>query len=231
MNSVISVIIPAYNASKYLAEAIESVLAQTYTRYEMIIIDDGSTDETHKVVEKYKGKVRYFYQANQGIGAARNKGVINAEGQYLAFLDADDYWTSDKLEKQKAILDKDQNKQMVFGFVQQFISPEIDESERQKWVCPETPMSGVHAGCMLIRKSDFNAVGGFRTDFKNAEFLEWYGRAQAIGLKSCMIEEILMYRRIHGMNTMLSANKDPQESLRAVRAILELKKRMAGEDK
>lgn len=231
MNKRISVIIPAYNAGKYLNEALDSVFAQQYIPMEVIVIDDGSTDETRTLIESYGSAVRYFYQENQGIGAARNTGVRLAEGDYLSFLDADDFWTSDKLVKQAEAYDTLPEHQMVFAWVQQFISPELSESDRQKWHCPEQPMPGVHAGTMLLRKADFELVGYFRTDLKNSEFIEWYGRAQALGLKSYMLEEVLMHRRIHGQNTMLSAQNDPQETLQAVRALLELKRKKAGEVK
>lgn len=231
MNKSVSVIIPAFNAAKYLAEALDSALAQTYLPVEILLIDDGSTDNTAGIVKKYGDKIRYFYQENQGIGAARNTGVHLAEGDYISFLDADDYWTPDKLEKQMAVLAANPEIQLVFGWVQQFISPEISEIDRQQWHCPSEPMSGIHAGTMLLRKTDFERVGDYRTDLKNSEFLEWYGRAQALGLKHHVLPEVLMYRRIHGQNTMLSTAKDPEESLRAIRMVLEMKRKKADEAK
>ncbi len=91
---MISVIIPVYNGAKFIKDAIESVLAQTYRDYEIIVVNDGSTDNTEEVLRPYieKGVVRYFYQENQGVSAARNKGIKEARGEYIAFLDADDVW-------------------------------------------------------------------------------------------------------------------------------------------
>lgn len=103
----VSVIIATYNMELYLAEAINSVLDQNYDNLEIIIIDDGSTDNTVKVIEKFANepRVKYFYQINGGQAKAKNRGIVESKGDYIAFLDADDKWTSDKLEKQLPYFD------------------------------------------------------------------------------------------------------------------------------
>ncbi|UOE93829.1 glycosyltransferase family 2 protein [Alkalihalobacillus sp. LMS39] len=103
---LVSVITPAYNAEKFIGDAIESVLAQTYPHWEMIIVDDCSTDETAKVVEQYSDKRIRFIQLkkNSGPAIARNTSIQNAKGRYIAFLDSDDMWQPDKLEKQLAFM-------------------------------------------------------------------------------------------------------------------------------
>jgi len=100
MKDRVSVIIPAYNSSKYLKNAIDSVRNQTFENYEIIIVDDGSTDNTRYLVREYKNDVKYLYQENGGVAKARNTGIMNASGDYLAFLDADDVWLPQKLEMQ-----------------------------------------------------------------------------------------------------------------------------------
>ena len=102
--SLISVIIPTYNRETYLSQAIESVLAQTYQPLDIIIIDDGSSDSSDKIVQSYVPQVRYYYQPNAGIGSALKKGIELADGQYFAFLDSDDLWVSDKLSRQMTFL-------------------------------------------------------------------------------------------------------------------------------
>ncbi len=96
----ISVVIPAYNAGKHIARAIDSVLAQTQPPCEIIVVDDGSTDDTAQVVARYRPKVTYIYQDNAGASVARNTGIQAAAGQWIAFLDADDEWLADKLKLQ-----------------------------------------------------------------------------------------------------------------------------------
>ena len=100
----VSVVIPAYNSAEYLPRTIDSVLAQTLPADEIIIVDDGSTDNTKEVVEKYSEKVRYIYQENAGASAARNTGIKAANSQWIAMLDADDEWTTDKLKRQVDLL-------------------------------------------------------------------------------------------------------------------------------
>lgn len=111
----VSVIIPTYNSSKLLKEAIGSVLSQTYPILEIIVVDDGSTDDTAKVVQEYVraqehkstgAQVKYIRQENKGPAAARNKGIREARGNYIAFLDSDDLWLPDKIEKQIVLFEK-----------------------------------------------------------------------------------------------------------------------------
>jgi len=96
----VSVVIPTYNCAQYIAEAIESVLNQTYKDFEIIVIDDGSTDNTQEIIKPYLNKIKYIYQQNSGPSAARNRGIKEANGEYIAFLDADDIWLPQKLELQ-----------------------------------------------------------------------------------------------------------------------------------
>lgn len=100
----VSVIIPTYNRARYVTEAIDSVLAQTYQDYEVIVIDDGSTDNTREVLEPYMDRIRYIRQENAGVSAARNRGIGEAQGQWLAFLDSDDIWLPEKLESHTAFI-------------------------------------------------------------------------------------------------------------------------------
>lgn len=110
----VSVIIPTYNYGKYIEKAIDSVLAQTYKDFEIIVVDDGSTDNTREIIQtRYKDKVRYFYQENKGAPVARNKGIKESKGEYLAFLDQDDLFHPLNLEKKVDFLDSNSE----FGWV------------------------------------------------------------------------------------------------------------------
>lgn len=118
MSELISIIMPAYNAAKYIGAAIESIVAQTHSNWELLIIDDGSVDQTAAVVEQYQQqdeRVRYTYQVNARQGRARNNGLKQAKGQYIAFLDADDLWLPDKLQLQVAALLHERNIDLVFA--------------------------------------------------------------------------------------------------------------------
>jgi len=101
---IVSVIIPTYNRSKFVKKAIDSVLAQMYKDYEIIVVDDGSTDNTKEVIEPYMDRIRYIYQENAGASAARNIGIKAAKGDWIAFLDSDDHWLPEKLFVQMAAI-------------------------------------------------------------------------------------------------------------------------------
>ena len=106
-DKLVSVIIPCWNSEKYIAQTIESVLFQTYPFFELIIIDDGSTDNSAKIIQSFKDRrIQYHYEQNSGPSAARNKGIVKSSGHFLAFLDSDDIWLPDKLEKQLKELKK-----------------------------------------------------------------------------------------------------------------------------
>jgi len=111
----VSVIIPTYNCAKYLPQAIESILNQTYKDYEIIIVDDGSTDNTKEIISVYQSKIKYIYQDNAGVSKARNTGIQNSTGMYIAFLDADDRWLPFKLELQIKCFEKLPNVDLIFS--------------------------------------------------------------------------------------------------------------------
>lgn len=102
MENLISIVIPVYNAEKYMEKTIQSVICQTYQNWELLLVDDGSVDGSRDIMKRYEGeKIRCFYcDKNEGPANARNIGLANAKGRYLAFVDADDLWIEDKLEKQ-----------------------------------------------------------------------------------------------------------------------------------
>lgn len=113
-SSLVSVIIPAYNAARFIGAAIDSVFAQSYPAVELIVVDDGSTDQTAEVVGGYGDRVRYVYQQNARQAAARNRGLREARGELIAFLDADDVWLPEKLVKQVALLDVEPHAGLIF---------------------------------------------------------------------------------------------------------------------
>jgi glycosyltransferase involved in cell wall biosynthesis len=108
-NQLVSVVIPTYNYAHFLGDAIESALAQAYKNIEVIVVDDGSSDNTSDVVKKYEGAVRYIYQNNRGLSAARNTGIRESRGQYIAFLDADDIWMPEKISEQLKLFEGQNN--------------------------------------------------------------------------------------------------------------------------
>src|SRR4030042_4290993 len=114
----VSAIIPVYNGEAFLAEAVESIRQQGYRPIEIIIVDDGSTDNTKRIAAGLKGDVHYVYQPNSGLPAARNRGLNEARGDVIAFLDVDDLWSRDKLEHQLLRLNDAPSAEIVLGYTQ-----------------------------------------------------------------------------------------------------------------
>lgn len=225
--ALISVIIPAYNAARYLGAAIDSVLAQGWQALEIIVIDDGSTDHCVQVAQHYQPLVQCVQQPNCGPGAARNRGIRIAQGEFLAFLDADDLWLPGKLESQMADLDAHPALDMVFGQVEQFISPELTPEQQPAF--PTQPiMAGLHVGAMLIRRPSFARVGEFATTWTIGEFIEWYGRAQTLGLQAASLPQVVMRRRLHTTNLTRRTQDRRGDYLKILKAQLDEKRGRAG---
>ena len=103
-NPVVSAVIPTYNYGRFVAEAVESALAQTYSPVEVVVVDDGSTDDTAERLQPYRGRIRYLYQENRGLSGARNAGIRAARGEYVALLDSDDTWKPEKIASQMSLV-------------------------------------------------------------------------------------------------------------------------------
>ena len=194
----LSVIIPAYQAARYLAAALHSVLTQTLPPDEIIVVDDGSTDGTAAIARAVP-QVRLVQQSNGGAASARNHGVRVASGKWLAFLDADDLWLPDKLAAQRALFQAQPELHLVFGRVAQFHSPDITHP-RALVPSEKQILTGIHAGTLLMRRADFVRAGYFEEHWRSGEFIEWYARAQDAGLKSAVLPQVVMQRRLHDDN-------------------------------
>lgn len=199
----ISVLIPAYNAASYIEAAIKSVQDQTYPAHEIIIVDDGSTDETESLL-KNRLDIRYIRCEHRGVSAARNRGIAEAEGDWIAFIDADDLWMPDKLEKQIRYTGEHPDCSIVFTRYENFTDIPVEElSDRQKAV-----MDVVAYPCVvtaLIHKDVFAKYGSFVLKYAYSEDTEWLKRLGFAGLDlSAQIEEVLYLRRIHSSNTTVS---------------------------
>lgn len=216
----VSVIIPVFNGEKYLAAAIESALAQTRPPQELIIVDDGSTDGSREVVERFPTTVRYSFQPHQGPGVARNQGIELARGNFFAFLDADDLWVEHKLARQLAIFDKFEV-DMVFGQVEQFHSPELDREITAKLDGHGRIMSGYSAGTLLIKRAAFLRAGRFETHWRIGEFIDWHVKALEEGLKSHLLNEVLLKRRLHGGNMTIRERPAMVDYVRIIKASLD----------
>lgn len=229
---LVSVIIPVYNGERYLAAAITSVLAQTHQPLEVIVIDDGSVDGSAAVARSFGEAVRYAAQTHAphgGAASARNLGVTLAHGDLLAFLDADDLWTPEKLARQVALLTREPEIDSVFGAVQQFISPELPEEVRATIDCPPGAAPGYTHAAMLIRREAFARIAPFDTGWRVGEFIDWRIRAGDAGVTSAMLPEVVLLRRLHTTNQGVLKRDARLDYVRIVKAALDRRRATTGE--
>lgn len=220
----ISVLCPVWNNARYLPAALASVSAQTLAPDEIIVVDDGSTDDSAAIAEATPG-VRCVRAAHGGVAAARNAALAVASGDILAWLDSDDLWTPDKLEVQLAYLLAHPEVDVCFTQQRMFVEPGV---EVPHWVRPdelagETP---VIATCsMMVRRTQFNLVGGFDTLRESGEDTDWTLRAMAEGLQIGVAPATLLLRRIHAGNLSTMKHGGRFEMLRFLRLSIARKRR------
>jgi glycosyltransferase involved in cell wall biosynthesis len=215
ISDLVSVILPVFNSERFLAEAIESVRAQSFGNLEVIVVDDGSADNSAKVAQGYP--LRCFRQEHRGQGAARNFGIRQARGGFLAFLDSDDLWMPEKTARQMARLTARPELEAVFGRVEQFSGKPGSPGFRSAGVV----RNGIVPGAMLIRSASFARIGPFAEDRRIGEFLDWYARAVEAGLVSEVLPEVVLRRRIHEDNLMRRPETDTSEYARILKAVLD----------
>lgn len=206
-DSKVSVIIPTYNGAKYICEAIDSVLSQSFPRVECIVIDDGSTDDTADKVEKYGSRIVYRYQDNAERSSARNNGLSCAQGDFVSFLDADDFLAADKIEDQLRFLQANPEFDVVYSKVHFF-----NEGDRSYFSLKRKTPSGdlleellygnfipIHSP--LIRRSAIERTGGFDPGLSHNEDWEFLLRLALSGSRFGFIDKFHAFCRLHPENT------------------------------
>lgn len=223
---LVSVIIPAYNAGSFLASSIQNVLRQYYFPKEIIIIDDGSSDNSEKIARSFK-EVRYFYQENSGPAVARNLGIQMAKGNILAFNDADDLWSLDKLNVQYSEIEKDPSIEIVIGWIALFKGQD-NKGNAIEILAPSQPIFAYSFGSSLIKKSAFEKVGLLDVDFIFGEDVDWFLRAREKKISIKMIEDVVLFYRKHQTNM---TNNSSLKDLYLVRALKKSLNRRRKNDK
>lgn len=200
--SLISCIVPVFNGERYLGETLDSILAQTYLSLEIIVVDDGSTDGTAEVVAGYGNRVNYVWQANAGETAARNLGLNTAQGEFIAFLDADDLWHPEKLARQIARFQERPEIDLSFTRFQNFWTPELATEEKRYQAQPlSQPVSAYSICTLLARHAAFEKFGNFPdNDPLRPQNMIWFLHAAERGAVIEILPDVLMYRRLHSAN-------------------------------
>ncbi len=223
-NPFVSVIVPVYNGAKFLSEAVASIRRQNYHPLEIIIVDDGSTDETAELVTGLGKDIRYAYQRNSGPAAARNKGLDMARGEIIAFLDVDDLWPPDKLRIQVARLVNDSNLDVVLGRIQFIKLPGAPEFQIQG---PNNTHVNVHLGSGAFRKSVFDKVGVFDETLRYSEDHDWFLRAREQGVSMTIVEQVTLHYRLHGNNMTQDKNAQGFQLTQVLKKSLDRRRRQS----
>jgi glycosyltransferase involved in cell wall biosynthesis len=220
-NSLVSVVIAAHDAERYLADAIESVLAQTHDQVELVVVDDGSEDGTAGVAHSYGSQLRYRYQAWAGAGAGRNRGVEMAAGGLIAFLDADDLFPPERLERQVQAFERDPSLDAVFGRVAEFRSDDADGRSLGGRRPVREPVASHLPTAMLIRRRAFDRVGPFTTELTLGEGIDWYARALDVGITTRMLPDVVLHRRLHEGSLGMVSEGSRDDYVRVVKTTLD----------
>jgi len=196
---LVSVILPVYNGQQFLAEALDSVLAQTYPQMEVLVMDDGSSDNSSSIATQYLTIV-YHKLAHQGVAAARNAGVRLSTGDILAFIDQDDLWTPDKTAEQVEYLQKHTEVDVVSCHTEFFLDGIASKPDWLREARFQKPGKNFTLGSSLIRRSVLESVGLFDTVYKSASDHDWFVRALDAGNQIGHMEATFLKRRLHQGN-------------------------------
>ncbi|MGB3536465.1 MAG: glycosyltransferase [Microcoleaceae cyanobacterium] len=208
--SQVSVVIPVYNGDRYIVQAVESILNQTYSASEIIIIDDGSTDNTYEVLQPYQSRIHYVYQENLGVSVARNHGIELSQGEFVAFLDADDVFLPDKLAVQLAVFAAHPNLDIVQSGWRRVnqngetlidVKPweQIPQLNLESWLRWK-PFGTM--GTLMFRRNSLQQVGGFEPGLTHAEDVDLILRLCLNGCQSDWLRQPTVCYRQHDRNTM-----------------------------
>ncbi|MFC1575591.1 glycosyltransferase family 2 protein [Gemmatimonadota bacterium] len=217
VDGLVSVVLPAFNCAEFLGDAIESVVAQRYGPMEVIVVDDGSTDDTPQVIESYEDRIVSRRQANAGVASARNLGLKMAAGEYVAFIDGDDLWPQDKLAIHMAAMGADPELEMTIGLTQL-----ITEGGSQRPVKAfGDPWYSPVFGAMVCRRSVFDGVGLLDEGLRTEEDLDWFVRAREQDVRRQLVDAVSVFYRRQSDSLTSSPTHDGQNLPRIIKHSLD----------
>lgn len=202
-NPLVSVIIPVYNREKYIAATLQSVFDQDYRPLEVIVVDDGSTDNSAEIIRSFK-EALYFFQRHKGSGPAlaRNLGIRHSRGELISFLDSDDIWLSAKTRLQSDFLMKNPKIGYVLCQVKNFLEAGVDQPSWINGNETNHTCSSYLPSALMAGRSLFDQIGFFDPHFALGEDTDWFFRAKEKVIPMAILPEILLHRRIHEANLM-----------------------------
>jgi glycosyltransferase involved in cell wall biosynthesis len=218
----VSCLVPAYNAARFIEETLESILAQTRRPDEVIVVDDGSTDATCALVERFAPQVRLVRQANKGPSAARNLAVRESTGSHVAFLDADDLWKPEKLERQLLRFGERPELEISFSGLVNFRAASDDGAFRDGITADTTwPRVSISPCTMVAHRTVFATVGEFDEALRRGEDTEWFVRMMMRKVVYEVLPDELLWRRLHDRNLTLDAIPTQLDVVRMLKVALD----------
>ena len=206
---VVSVVICVRNGERYLAQAHDSVVAQSLDHIEVIVVDDGSSDNSTGLAERHAAQPKIVRRPPLGLPAALNEGLLQATGRFIAFLDCDDIWPAERLHKMLAPFGMEPACDFVFGAM-------VNTDSALRPIGNAALARMLTAG--LLRRAAALAVGDFRTDVVHGSAIDWISRAASIGLKFVVINDLVLLRRVHGDNMgIVQRERARRDLLRVIR--------------
>ena len=226
----VSVVVPVRDGARYLATALDSVLDQVPAPREVVVVDDGSTDDTPAVMERYGDRITPLHPPARGYSAAMNRGMGAATSTWLGFVDADDEWAPDALARRWAAITADPDVDLVSGRVVQFVSPELPEAAKARFKFDPGPSRAQLFGTLLLRRTAFFAVGSFDESLPTGGAVDWIARARARGIRAAEIDDVVLRRRLHDHNMGVTLDADvTKQALRDVVRAHHARRRAGGD--
>jgi glycosyltransferase involved in cell wall biosynthesis len=217
---LVTVIVPVYNGERYLALALKSIFEQDYHPLEIIVVDDGSVDGSADIAKSFPG-IHYIHQPNQGVAVARNIGLNAARGQFIAFLDQDDSWMPNKLNRQIDYLLKCPEVDCVLAKSRLFLEPGIKAPSWLKKDLLLEDHTEYAPSALVVRKTAFEKVGRFDSAYSMSSDSDWFFRAKNCGISIAVLPEIFVHRRIHESNHSYQAQLACLELLKIVKTSID----------
>ena len=221
----VSVVIPVHNGEKYLQETIRSVLNQTLKPFEIIVVDDGSTDKSIKITESFAPHINLIKNKNNGAASARNTGILKSKGEFLAFLDADDLWLPKKLEIQMDFLRSNRHIEILYSQAIQFYSPDLPGKIRETIKIVKEAQPFHVPGTLLLSKKSFLSIGLYNEEYETGENIDWYLRALDSDIEIHTLNKVLIRRRIHANNSSRFKKAEKIDYLKMARESILRKKK------